>query len=192
MIALALVFLIGNPISIINLNNSEILVGSENNRACNDENFQNSQLVDPAQPKAIDTTNPPDNNQVKPLLPSVFNGTFQYSKGSSIIPMGTAQDETQQRMLYKQLFQRIYWESDVELIMDSFIHNSVTYPAGTLASMGGFGGGFNYTVASEPFNITKGFSLHPRKIAVFKSDVSTQDTPFHNSVFAEKTPGGPK
>ncbi len=106
------------------------------------------------------------------LLPSSVNGTFQYPSGSSIIPMGNAQNGIQRRMLYKELFQRIYSTSDVEVIMDDFYYNSVKYPAGTLTSMNGFGGNFNYTIAKKPFNVSRGYSLHPRKIAIFKSDVT--------------------
>jgi hypothetical protein len=155
-----------------------MLVNLNDTNIGNDNEFEDSQmntnfyiLPDDSNHQVSDSGLITQDNQYGTLLPSPQNGSFLYPRGSSIIPMGNAQNEIQQRMLYKQLYQRIYHSSDVEVIMDDFYYDGVKYPAGTLASMNGFGGDFNYTIAKTPFNVTKGYSLHPRKIAIFKSDV---------------------
>ena len=166
---MALVVMISNPLMATNL----IAIGGGNI----DEN--NNLLINPSNEDFI-TQNP--NIESEPFPTPVSEpcaisapppaGNFQYPRGSSILPLAHAQTEAQLRDAYKALFNRIYSTDDVELVMNSFKYNSIDYPVGTLASMNEFGGNFNCTHTTAPFNITAGFALHPKKIAVFKSELS--------------------
>ncbi|UCH90149.1 MAG: hypothetical protein JSV49_05800, partial [Thermoplasmata archaeon] len=168
-IIVAVVFLISNPLISVGWNNfsrdseSDITI-FEPREEYNEDFMEKEPSVD--NPNSIEPAMEPQS-----FMASYSNGNFQYPANSTIIPMAHTQTEAQLRNAYKSLFKRIYDYDDVELIMKSFNYNSFNHPPGTFVSMNDFGGNYNHTITNTTFNITAALSLHPAKIAVFKSEL---------------------
>ncbi len=107
-------------------------------------------------------------SEVLNLGPSGGAANFTYPKYSGILPLGNAQNTNQLRNAYKSITNR---GGGIQLAMAPFTVDNITYPAGTILSLGGISGNFNSTYSKSSFNITKAYALHSRRIVVFKSEL---------------------